>query len=179
MSEKKPLKPLLLFTISSALSFSAGVFTGVVLMPSFEEPSNSSEIISEINLEEELDRLDDETLNTEEQPEEEQQDKEENEALNRYKNMLKKSIDESVQNEEFFKSYGVIVGSYTNMEKANNTAIDLKSQYNWETAVYPMDNFYKVIVGPFENQKSAQKFLEQMPKISRFIAVKIIELPKK
>ena len=92
--------------------------------------------------------------------------------------MLKKSIDESAsQNEEFFKNYGVFVGSYASMDKANSTAIDLKSQYNWETAVYPMDNFYKVIIGPFENQESAQKFLDQMPKISRFITAKVIEFP--
>ena len=91
--------------------------------------------------------------------------------------MLQKSMEESSQNEEFFKNYGIVLGSYTNMDKANNVAIDLKSQYNWEVAVYPMDNFHKVIIGPFDNQESAQTFLEQMPKISRFISSQIIEFP--
>ena len=101
----------------------------------------------------------------------------ENKTLNRYKNMLQKSIDESSQDKEFFKSYGIVVGSYTNMEKANDIAIDLKRQYNWAIAVYPMDNFHKVIVGPFDSQESAEEFLQQMPKISRFIASKVIQFP--
>lgn len=173
MTEKKPLNPLLLFCISSALSFSAGVFIGVMLVPGFEKPLNSPETFTATNLEEEALEPSNKTLNTEEQSIQ----KTENKTLKRYKDMLKKSIDESSQDEEFFKNYGVLIGSYASMDKASSTAIDLKSQYNWETAVYPMDNFYKVIIGPFDNQKSAQKFLDQMPKISRFIAAKIIEFP--
>ena len=173
MTEKKPLSPLLLFCLSSVLSFSTGVFTGVILVPHFEKPSNSLETNEIKSWEEETVEHSNENLNIEEQ----EIQKKENKTLTRYKDMLKKSIDESSHNEEFFKNYGVFIGSYANMDKANSTAIDLKSQYNWETAVYPMDNFYKVIIGPFNNQESAQKFLDQMPKISRFIPAKIIEFP--
>ncbi|MDE0151254.1 MAG: SPOR domain-containing protein [Bdellovibrionales bacterium] len=169
MAEKKPIQPLLLFSLIAVLSFSTGVFVGnMVTLYFMDEPvveSNSEEVevISEADLE--IEELSEAPV------------KKDNKTLDRYKDMLQKSIDESVQDEEFFKSYGIVVGSYTSMEKANNIAIDLKSQYNWELAVYPMDNFHKVVIGPFDNKESAQVFLEQMPKISRFISAQIIEFP--
>ncbi len=174
MTEKKPIQPLLLFFIVAVLSFSTGAFVGTMITLNFIEESSVELDNSELEAVSEENTLTD----VKELPEDnfDNQPKE-NKTLNRYKNMLKKSIDESSQNEEFFKSYGIVVGSYTNMEKANNIAIDLKSQYNWEIAVYPMDNFHKVIVGPFDSQESAEEFLQQMPKISRFIASKIIQFP--
>jgi len=169
MADKKPIQPLLLFFLVAALSFSTGVFVGnIVTLHFMAEPS------SELDFEE-LDALsEDETIKEvfEEHPESPK-----NEVLDRYKNMLQKSIDESAQNEGFFKNYGIVVGSYTSMDKANNVAIDLKSQYTWKVAVYLMDNFHKVIVGPFDTQESAQEFLEQMPKISRFVSAQVIEFP--
>lgn len=168
MTEKKPIQPLLLFSLIAVLSFSTGVFVGnIVTLYFMGEPAVESNF-------EELEIISEEDLEIEEF---EEPIKKENKTLDRYKDMLQKSIDESVQNEEFFKNYGIVVGSYTGMEKANDIAIDLKSQYDWKTAVYPMDNFHKVVIGPFDNKESAQVFLEQMPKISRFISAQIIEFP--
>ena len=174
MAEKKPIQPLLLFCLVAVLSFCTGVFVGNMVTFHFMaespfelDPEESIEVVSEENI-----------MAVEEISEEPvENSKKENKTLDRYKDMLQKSIDESSQNEEFFKNYGIVLGSYTNMDKANNVAIDLKSQYNWEVAVYPMDNFHKVIIGPFDNQESAQTFLEQMPKIARFISAQVIEFP--
>ena len=174
MTEKKPLQPLLLFFIMAVLSFVTGVFVGTMIDGIFtqEDPAlefNNSEILSEEEL----------FIEEEKPPEENQPDEvKENKTLNRYKKMLKKSIEESSQSEEFFKSYGIVVGSYTNMDQSNNIAIDLKSQYNWKIAVYPMENLYKVIIGPFDDKESARQFLKQMPKTSRFTDSKVIQLPE-
>lgn len=174
MTGKKQLQPLLLFSLAAVLSFATGVFIGVMITLNFMKEESSEELNNvEILSEGEplIENLTDSKETTEVL-------KKENKALNRYKNMLQKSIDENSQNEEFFKNYGVVVGSYTNMQKANDIAIDLKSQYDWEIAVYIIDDFHKVIIGPFDNQTSAQQFLDQMPKISRFITAQVIEFPK-
>ncbi len=169
MTEKKPIKPLLLFFTIAVLSFSVGVFVGVVVKDSWTQTapaveSNHSEILSEA-----------EPFTKDKAPEENTE--KENKTLSRYKEMLKKSIESSSQSTEFFKNYGIVVDSYTNIDQANNVAIDLKSQYNWKIAVYPMENNYKVIIGPFDSKDSAQQFLRQIPKIPRFTDAKVIQFP--
>lgn len=173
MAEKESVQPLLLFCLVALLSFSTGVFVGNMVTLHLLEDSSVETDSENLKIISQEDVIAEEELSGE--PVEDSG--RENTTLDRYKDMLQKSIDESSQNEEFFKNYGIVVGSYTNIDKANNTAINLKSQYNWEVAVYPMDDFHKVIIGPFDSQESAQTFLEQMPKVSRFISAQVTELP--
>ena len=105
-------------------------------------------------------------------------DKNETESLKRYKKMLQNSLENPVKDEETLVTYyGVLMGNYKSSDRANNFAINLKDQYNWNVAVYPIKNLHHVIVGPFYNKTEAQDFLDQLPQQARFIKAQVVLFP--
>ncbi len=169
--QRKNIKLSRLFSIVALCAFLVGAAIGVFATLHFTK----SQTTKTLQIEEVYEP------STEEIPDSNPMDppKNEKDSLKRYKEMLQNSLENSIQNEvNEITYYGVLIGEYSKSDQANNLAIDLKDQYDWNIAVYPIKNLHHVIVGPFDNKEDAQNFLNQIPQQARFIKSKVILFPK-
>ena len=166
LDEKKTTSRLIIFVVIALSAFGSGVFFGLFFPKSENTPP------------EETDTIDSKPLITEEKEEEETPDQDQKESVKQYKKMLEKSIQSELKEDllQPRKSYGIVLASFKNRDKANERAIDLHTQYeNWNITTQKIDHFYKVVVGTFTTREEAQKFLNNMPKRAEFLQAKIKE----
>ena len=101
------------------------------------------------------------------------------ESVERYKKMLKKSLESELSKNSPFvwSSYGIAVADFKTQEQASAKAIEIYSQYrHWSVTTRKIKDTYKVIVGSFSDKKSAEDFLKNMQKESKFKSANIISL---
>ena len=182
MSELSKRIPFL-FLLVAVLSFITGGVTGAYFASQNNKAENKSFLndLQNIESQEDEEAVESTELQGDFDSEETsdkilEEDMESSQKIERYKEMLKKSMNNP--SKEVLENFGVVIKSFSQSNRANDEAIELKKDYNWNVAVYPIDDSYKVIVGPFSNKKSAEMFLSNMPKLSKFIGSKIIKLPQ-
>ena len=172
-----------LFLLVAAAAFVSGLALGIYSQRILSEkkalPLSSALSETKSPLDEEFDEeLDDEEnlkLDMEEDPPDASEKEEE--SIERYKEMLKKTVESelSKKSKKGYTSWGVVVGSYTNQDQANEKAIDLHLRYKkWKITTQETNNTYKVVIGPFENEKEAKAFLNTLPKRSEFLGAQVI-----
>ena len=101
------------------------------------------------------------------------------ESVERYKKMLKKSLETELSKDSPFvwPSYGIAAASFNTQEQASAKAIEIYSQYrDWNVTTRKIKGAYKVIIGSFSDKKSAEDFLKNMKKNTPFKSASIISL---
>ena len=162
------IKRSTLFSIATVCAFVVGTTVGLLIQWDNKKENNIS---SKANIE-----INEDTYSLKEEPVEKEL-KEETEKVKRYKKILKSNLEEPSVEEPLY--HGVLIEKSTHSDRANTLAIQLKDMYNWNVAVYPIERFYHVIVGPFYNKEDAHTFLTKIPKQVRFIKAKVIPFPQK
>lgn len=169
MAENKKKNLILLFVLVALCSFSTGILIGLYSPYSETTHSEPSENLGDNKIEN--NKTENKLLSNSELNQ--SLSKNNKESIERYKKMLKKSVESELNPEQ--TNYGIVVGSYTNRDQANEKAIDLHTQYeDWNITTQEMGSFYKVIIGTFTTQQEAQSFLDKMPKKAEFLKAKII-----
>ena len=156
---------------SFCTGFAVGIFATYQFMNSKEEVNTQQDVLLEpVEIKVESDEEESDDLKS--------IDQNETESLKRYKKMLENSLKDSTQDPDSIIYYGVLMGDYKSSDQANNLAIDLKDQFKWHIAVYPIEDSHHVIVGPFDDKEEANYFLKQLPKQARFIKARVVLFPQ-
>ena len=172
-SEKKNKYLPLLFLLVAGASFFTGALFSLWMVRGEPFFGINHSVSSDTVLEEEFSK---ETFEEESQERPDSLPQNQEESLNRYREMLKKTFDDETNLEDSLE-YGIFISRFSQNEKANDFAVEIKSQYPyWRLTVYPQDDFFRVVIGPFESKEETEEFFKNLPQKYEFRQARVIQI---
>ena len=168
-SEQNKVSLPLLFLIVGIASFITGSLFGLLILQKEDPSFENTDLIEPPSIE---------SQSSDETPDLSLQDIPENqeESVVRYRNMLKKTLEDETNPPENIE-YGIYLNRFTQNERANDFAIEMKSRYPiWDVTVYEQNNSFIVFIGPFESQEEAQDFIKGLPQIPELKPARVIQI---